>query len=87
MGGRAFLLVVACWAASGHRDLPGEGKGGKACRGLVLVLFLLDERLVAEGQAGEREGRDGIYEEGTRGDHLVVGRLACRREVGGDLKI
>ena len=87
MGGRAFLLVVACWAASDHRDLPGEGKGGKACRGLAWVLFLLDEGLVAEIQAREMEGRDGIYEGEIRGDHLVVGRLACRKEVGGDLKI
>lgn len=74
--------------ALGHRDLPGgEGRGGKACRGQALVLFILDEWLVTESQEGEREGRDGIYEGEIQGDHLVVGRLACRREVGGDLNM
>lgn len=79
--------MVACWPASGRRDLPGEERGGKACRGLALVLFLLDDELAAESQAGEIEGKDGIYEGEIRGDHPVVGRLACRKEVGGDLKI
>lgn len=88
MGGRAFLLVVACWAASGHRDLPGgEGRGGKAYRGLALVLFLLDGGFSRRKSGRGKGGRDEIYEGEIRGDHLVVGRLACRREVGGDLKI
>lgn len=70
MGGRAFLLVVACWAASGHRDLPGEGKGGKACRGLALMLFLLDEGLVAEGQAGKGKGGMGFTRKEPEGTTL-----------------
>lgn len=71
MGGRAFLLVVACSAASGHRELPGgEGRGGKAYRGLALVLFLLNEGLVAESQAGEREGGMGFTREKSEGTTL-----------------
>lgn len=45
---------------------------------------LLDEWLVEEVRKG-REGR--TYEGEIRGGHLVVGRLACRREEGGDLSM
>lgn len=58
--GRAFPLVVACWSALGHLDLPGgEGRGGKACRGQALELLLVDEGLATENQKGQ-EGRGGM---------------------------
>lgn len=87
VAGRAFL-VVACWAALGRRDLlPGGGEmGGKACRGRALVLFFFGKRISRGRSVMQRKGR-GVYEGEIRGGHLVVGRLASQREVGGDLSI
>lgn len=48
------------------------------------AVFLMKE-LVAEGHVAE--GKGVVYEGEIRGGHLVVGRLASRREVGGDLSI
>lgn len=65
----------------------GGGKGGKGIpRPGIGAVFI--GWGVSRGKSGRgKGGRDEIYEGEIRGDHLVVGRLACRREVGGDLKI